>query len=505
MLLTTVGNSDRHLRRRRDPGGQVSIPLRYCDSCSAAAQPSSLPTSTTLGYNTVATTTSTILLIHLFAVLTAAATPVDAMSAAGLPCVFEGHLRTDKNWFGYLANISVVTTARMTFEFQYAADRCCQNVLFYTEDQTSIISARMNCWQKEYLLRPEDDQILRLTPRFSWSGCHMTHPGGLPTYQCEGGRSFTVEQQQQQFQPMLSHGSQSHLLPSVPALSSRPSTWYVAASNCAALNGLDLRYRLVVYGHVGDCTATAAADGRSGSTARSSTVQRSSLHAENDGGSAAASHSSDDDDVIGLRTSCQLEGDVNVTSSWHGFLANMTLARGGGFRFRFRYQAVSTSQTVRVLLYRVEDLSKLSAEQTCWQKDGVIRQRNEPEQVIVLSAQSSWNGCISTAGATGEISSSPREISCQGERRYDEPRRLHVALSDCYSAQGIRLHYRLDVYGFTNHEELCSGAVATSSWRRRAGAYDAIWRRTEDRLVVLLGAVVAVAARFHVVAVVAGG
>jgi len=91
-------------------------------------------------------------------------------TATGVPCVFEGHLKTDKNWYGYLANISVVTTARITFEFTYAADRCCQNVLFYTEDQTSIISARMNCWQKEYLLRPEDDQILRLTPRFSWSG-----------------------------------------------------------------------------------------------------------------------------------------------------------------------------------------------------------------------------------------------------------------------------------------------------------------------------------------------
>jgi len=93
-----------------------------------------------------------------------------ASTADGVPCVFEGHLTTDKNWYGYVANISVVTTARMTFEFTYAADRCCQNVLFYTEDQTSIISARMNCWQKEYLLRPEDDQILRLTPRFSWSG-----------------------------------------------------------------------------------------------------------------------------------------------------------------------------------------------------------------------------------------------------------------------------------------------------------------------------------------------
>jgi len=110
------------------------------------------------------------LAVHLFVVVTLSMFAGVASNAAGVPCVFEGHLTTDKNWYGYLANISVVTTARMTFQFTYAADRCCQNVLFYTEDQTSIISARMNCWQKEYLLRPEDDQILRLTPRFSWSG-----------------------------------------------------------------------------------------------------------------------------------------------------------------------------------------------------------------------------------------------------------------------------------------------------------------------------------------------
>jgi hypothetical protein len=95
---------------------------------------------------------------------------------AGTPCVFEGHLKTDRNWFGYLANVSVVTTARMTFEFTYAADRCCQTILFYTDEQTSIINARMNCWQKEYLLRPEDDQVLRLTPRFAWSGTRTPNP-----------------------------------------------------------------------------------------------------------------------------------------------------------------------------------------------------------------------------------------------------------------------------------------------------------------------------------------
>lgn len=93
-----------------------------------------------------------------------------SVSGSGSPCIFEGHLRTDRSWFGYLANVTVVTTARMTFEFTYTADRCCPTILFYTDEQTSIINARMNCWQKEYLLRPEDDQMLRLTPRFAWSG-----------------------------------------------------------------------------------------------------------------------------------------------------------------------------------------------------------------------------------------------------------------------------------------------------------------------------------------------
>jgi len=108
--------------------------------------------------------------VHLCIVVVSSAFTGAAATAAGVPCIFEGHLTTDKVWFGYLANISVVTTARMTFEFTYAADRCCLNVLFYTEDQMSIINARMSCWHKQYLLRPEDDQILRLTPRFSWSG-----------------------------------------------------------------------------------------------------------------------------------------------------------------------------------------------------------------------------------------------------------------------------------------------------------------------------------------------
>jgi len=100
------------------------------------------------------------LLVLSFAVSVIAGGARANPSITGIPCVYEGHLRTEKNWFGYLANLSIMTTGRMTFEFSYAADRCCQNILFYSEDQMSIISARMNCWQKEYLLRPEEVGIM---------------------------------------------------------------------------------------------------------------------------------------------------------------------------------------------------------------------------------------------------------------------------------------------------------------------------------------------------------
>jgi len=62
----------------------------------------------------------------------------DAVSSS-VPCIHEGHLKTDRNWFGYLANITVIGSGRLTFEFIYPVERCCQNVLFYRQDQLAII------------------------------------------------------------------------------------------------------------------------------------------------------------------------------------------------------------------------------------------------------------------------------------------------------------------------------------------------------------------------------
>lgn len=70
-------------------------------------------------------------------------------------------------------------------------------------------------------------------------------------------------------------------------------------------------------------------------------------------------------------------------------------------------------------------------------------------KVMELNAGESQNGCVSNYNG---------HVSCQGERRYDEALRLHVAASDCHSVYGLQLDYELDVYGVTNPDELCSTA-----------------------------------------------
>ena len=239
----------------------------------------------------------------------------------------------------------------------------------------------------------------------------MTHPGGMSTYHCEGGRSFTVDQ------PSANSGGQAAgtgpgsvsaaggVSGSSGGLAPHPSTWYVAVSNCAALHGLDLRYRLVVYGHVGDCPPAVPAVS---AAAQAASGFRSSQLVQGDGISSGTalgvSGESGGDDGAGDSTapdvSCRLEGEINSTSNWFGFIANASLSRGAGFRFQFKFPSTagvgggsggpidsfqaSIPRIVRVLLYSADDVTKLSAEQTCWQRDGIIRQRNQPEQVCIL-------------------------------------------------------------------------------------------------------------------------
>ncbi len=339
------------------------------------------------------------------------------LTSTGIPCLYEGHLKTDRNWFGFLVNITIMTTGRMTFHFQYPADKCCQNILFYLEDQMSILNARMNCWQKESLLRPEDDQILRLTPRFSWSGCHMIHPKGMSAYTCEGGRSFTS-----------SSGGE------------KPTTWYIAISNCASLMGLELKYRIEVVGHIGECKTPVTAPPTKSPDLVLSDDGTNSLHRA---GEASITRSSNNPRV------CAVEGELNTTTDWFGYIANVTLKKGGGFRFKFSYPTRMYQQNV--LLYGIKNVMKIRPQQSCWQKEGMISADQVNDQILDLTVRASWNGCV-----LENSSLATETLVCQGERRYNTPRKIYIAVSNCRTRNGLLLKYRLEFFGYQNRP--CSGA-----------------------------------------------
>jgi len=339
-------------------------------------------------------------------------------SPSGTPCVYEGRLNTAKNWFGYLANMTVLVSGRMLFEFTYPAKHCCQNVLFYSDEQIAFVSPHMTCWQKEYILRPERDQILRLTPRFSWSGCHLVRPAGQLVYACEGGRSFAVYSEAR-----------------------RASTWYLAVSNCAARSGLHLCYRLLVYGVIGQCQYQFHEAG-------DSLLARLSAQSE-------LRHATPGWYDTLSRSPCVVEGTVSSRESWFGFLANMSLVHGGGFRFYFRFPLLASvavvSQSLSVLLYTADDVNKLDVKQSCWQRYTVIRDRYHSEQLIEIGSKSSWNGCASENSTDNGL-----VVMCRSERRFDGPRQYYVAVSNCrHPDHGVRLWYRLEIHGYDSVEQYC--------------------------------------------------
>uniref|UniRef100_A0A8D0A892 Transmembrane protein 145 n=1 Tax=Sander lucioperca TaxID=283035 RepID=A0A8D0A892_SANLU len=103
---------------------------------------------------------------------------------------------------------------RLDFRFRYPKSRCCQNILLYFDDSSQWPAVykrhEKNCYQKEAVLRPENNQVINLTTRYTWSGCVVR------VLSCVGGRSFR---------------------------SVRERWWYIALSKCGG-DGLQLEYEM---------------------------------------------------------------------------------------------------------------------------------------------------------------------------------------------------------------------------------------------------------------------
>ncbi|TWW54622.1 Transmembrane protein 145 [Takifugu flavidus] len=109
---------------------------------------------------------------------------------------------------------------RLDFRFRYPKSRCCQNILLYFDDSSQwpavYKSPEKNCYQKEAVLRPENNQVINLTTRYTWSGCMVEGEGDQQALSCVGGRSFR---------------------------SVRERWWYIALSKCGG-DGLQLEYEM---------------------------------------------------------------------------------------------------------------------------------------------------------------------------------------------------------------------------------------------------------------------
>uniref|UniRef100_A0A8C1AGD7 Transmembrane protein 145 n=1 Tax=Cyprinus carpio carpio TaxID=630221 RepID=A0A8C1AGD7_CYPCA len=106
----------------------------------------------------------------------------------------RGIVNTKEDWV-FLTRFCFLTDfGRLNFKFRYPKSRCCQNILLYFDEssQWPAVYKRpdKDCYQKESVLRPENNQVINLTTRYTWSGCMVEGEGNEEMLNCVGGRSF---------------------------------------------------------------------------------------------------------------------------------------------------------------------------------------------------------------------------------------------------------------------------------------------------------------------------
>ncbi|TKS82324.1 Transmembrane protein 145 [Collichthys lucidus] len=118
----------------------------------------------------------------------------------------KGIVNTKEDWV-FLTRFCFLTDfGRLDFRFRYPKSRCCQNILLYFDDSSQWPAVykrpEKNCYQKEAVLRPENNQV--------------EGDGDEEVLSCVGGRSFR---------------------------SVRERWWYIALSKCGG-DGLRLEYEM---------------------------------------------------------------------------------------------------------------------------------------------------------------------------------------------------------------------------------------------------------------------
>ncbi|XP_078507444.1 transmembrane protein 145 [Lissotriton helveticus] len=134
----------------------------------------------------------------------------------------RGNISTREDWVFLTRFCFLSDFGRLEFRFRYPESKCCQNILLYFDDpsQWPAVYKRGNqdCFMKESVIRPENNQVINLTTHYTWSGCQLLAEDGVRYLSCNSGRSFR---------------------------SVRERWWYIALSKCGG-DGLELEYEMVL-------------------------------------------------------------------------------------------------------------------------------------------------------------------------------------------------------------------------------------------------------------------
>lgn len=135
----------------------------------------------------------------------------------------EGHLQTAEDWH-FLARFCFLSEkGRLEFEFEYPRqDYEPQNILLYYDEPDqwpAVYKSDKNCTQRKNALNPANNQIIKLTDRYYWSGCRSETISGVEIFRCSAGRTFR---------------------------SGRERWWFFALEHCNAPKGLNLKYKITM-------------------------------------------------------------------------------------------------------------------------------------------------------------------------------------------------------------------------------------------------------------------
>lgn len=321
------------------------------------------------------------------------------------PCIFQGYVNTRVDWFGFLANITIGRSGRVLFDFRFPANHCCPTVLFYTDNQVHGLAKDMTCYSKKAKAKALKDHPLHLSPRFTYSGCFKEKKfSSVDMYVCKGGISLDPN----------------------PPVESMETRYYIAISHCADDKyGFNLRYELVVEGHVAKCK-----NGHHLTTLRPPLRHPSTVERPH----SVKSGRKDE------RNICIIKGILNTTTSWYGWLANFTLNSKGGFRFSFSFPF--DMQTEKILLYTDAEARKLNSEMQCHEKTYVLPVGRDGQRQIDLRSDADYNGCNTVDSPQGSL------VVCKNERTFEKPQSWRMAVSNCHLNKGLWLNYKLELFGF---------------------------------------------------------